>query len=374
MSDLGARIRFVLSRFLLILLGLALALAVAEGALRLVPLPNYFTFSRLLVSQWQPDDELLLRLKPDLDLRIYGHPEFSYTVRTNASGLRDEPFVGAFDVAAIGDSFTFGFGVEEHECWPSRLEAISGARVANLGWAGWSSYVYPATARRYAVPLQAQVWLWLFFVNDLPESAGAEEFVRSGETDFLAWAAEGGADFANPPFPYNLRVVQSLASLLSPGLGFPTGAGDRVYDHGTLRMHADLYAWEMSDPGRQEVQRGWQLTEAALRETQDLAQEHGATLVVVFVPSREHVYWPFLQAIMSDVDVQQLDDVEARLAGICARSGIAYLDLLPGLRAHTADGSLLYFAVDGHWNAAGHDVAAHLIYDYLQAGQLGLPR
>ena len=124
--SLRSRLRFVISRIMLILFGIATGLAVAELMLRLFPVPNRFTLTRLLEQQWETDGELLLRLKPNLDMRIYGHPEFSYTVRTNADGLRDEPFEGPFDIAAIGDSFTFGFGVEEAECWPTRLQAIGG--------------------------------------------------------------------------------------------------------------------------------------------------------------------------------------------------------------------------------------------------------
>ena len=195
------RLRFVLGRAGLILLGILFAFLLVEGMLRVVSLPNRFTYTRRLISQWEPDDELLLHLKPDLDLRVYGHPEFTYTVRTNGDGLRDEPFAGTFDVAAIGDSFTFGFGVEEPDCWPARLQAISGLRVANLGWAGWSSHVYPVAVRRYAIPLEARVWLWAFFVNDLAESAGAEEFLRSGETDFMAWAVGQGGTGGCSPLP-----------------------------------------------------------------------------------------------------------------------------------------------------------------------------
>lgn len=128
---------------LLILIGFVVALPLAEGALQVLPIPNRFTLQQLLEQQWEADQELLLKLKPDLNMRIYGHPDFDYTVRTNSEGLREEPLVGDFDIAAIGDSFTFGFGVEEDQSWPSQLETFADNRVVNLGWAGWNSYVYP---------------------------------------------------------------------------------------------------------------------------------------------------------------------------------------------------------------------------------------
>ena len=357
---------FVISRALLIILGMLFALLVVEIGLRIVPIPNRFTLMERLERQWESDDELLMRLKPNLDMRVYGHPEFSYRVRTNPDGLRDEPFEGDFDIAAIGDSFTFGFGVEEAESWPARLEARSGARVANLGWAGWNSYVYPAAIRRYAVPLQTHIWLWAFFGNDLPESAGAEAFLASEKTDYKGWVEESN----RLTFPLNLRVFQLAAALINPELFLLSDSGDRIFEDGELRMRAGRYAWDVSDPNHPEVQRGWELTEAALIEAQGLAAQHDATLVVVFVPCREHVYWPYIKGLMKDVDIQQLDDVEARLRAFCEAHGIAYLNLLPGFQSQAMKGEILYFPADGHWNVAGHELASQIIYDMLLREEL----
>lgn len=38
---------------------------------------------------------------------------------------------------------------------------------------------------------------------------------------------------------------------------------------------------------------------------------------------------------------------------------------LPGFRAPALEGQMLYFPADGHWNAAGHALAAQLIHDKL---------
>ncbi len=357
---------FVISRTLSIILGVLFALIAVEIMLRIVPIPNRFALMERLEQQWESDDELLMCLKPNLDMRVHGHPEFSYSVRTNADGLRDEPFEGAFDIATIGDSFTFGFGVEEAESWPARLEARSGARVANMGWAGWNSYVYPVAIKRYAIPLHTHVWLWAFFGNDLPESAGAEAFLASGETDYKRWVEES----RRLPFPFNLRVFQLAAALVDPQLFLLPDSGDRVFDNDELRMRAGRYAWEVTDPNRPEVRRGWELTEAALIEAQDLAAQCNATLVVIFVPCREHVYWPYIKGLMKDVDIQQLDDVEARLHAFCEAHGITYLNLLPGFQSQAMKGEMLYFPADGHWNGEGHELASQFIYDMLLREEL----
>lgn len=359
--------RLVISRVMFILFGILLAFAFLEIALRIIPVPNRFTLTQKLEELWEPDPELLLSLKPNQNSHITGHPEFSFTVQTNDDGLRDEPFEGTFDIAAIGDSFTFGFGVEMDESWPSRLEVISGKRVANLGWAGWSSHVYPIAIRRYAIPLQTNLWIWAFFGNDLPESVGAESFLSSGETNYLEWTPDGVAAGNELPFPWSLRTFQLLAALINTELFLLPDSGDGVYDDGEMKMRYGLYAWEMTDPAKQEVVRGWELTKDALLEALDLSAEHDASLVVVFIPNREHVYWPYLKSVMTDVGVAQLDNVERQLKDFCVEHGIYYINLLPPFQEKAVEGEMLYYPNDGHWNVAGHDFAATIISNYLSS-------
>jgi len=362
-----ARLDFILTRSVLILGGLLAGLVAVELGLRVFPIPNRFVLLEQLSELWESDPEVLLHLRPNLDLQISGHPEFRFHVVTNAEGLRDDPMTEVQRIVAIGDSFTFGFGVEADEAWPERLGHLSGVEVANLGWAGWNSYVYPATIRRHAVPLRAQVWLWAFFVNDLAESAGAEQFIRSGNQDFKEWAMETGMAGDSLSFPLNMRTGQLIAALLNPDLFLLPDSGSGVLDTGTFRIRYSQYPWDMADASDPHVQRGWELTEAALLEARALAAENQALLVVVFVPSREHVYWPYLQAVMQGVKGEQLDSAEARLGQLCRTAHIAYVNLLPGFREQALGGQILYFPNDGHWNTRGHDLAAQLIYADLQA-------
>ena len=370
--SLGSRLGYVLARSGLILAGLLLGLATVELVLRIVPVPNRFVLLEQLSGMWKSDPELLLHLRPNLSLAITGHPEFRFRVVTNADGLRDGPLNEA-KIVAIGDSFTFGFGVEAEEAWPERIADLSGLEVANLGWAGWNSFAYPIAIRRHAVPLRADVWLWTFFVNDLQESAGAEAFVRSGNQDFKNWAMESGMGGGSLNFPLNTRTGQLVAALLNPDLFLLPDSGSGILDNGTIRIRYSQYAWKMTDPSDPIVQRGWELTEAAMNEARFLASSEGVELIVVFIPTREHVYWPYLEPVMEGVTSDQLDQVEARLNEMCSKSDIAYINLLPGFRERALAGEVLYFPNDGHWNAKGHALAAQLIYANLSARSL-LPR
>jgi hypothetical protein len=87
--------------------------------------------------------------------------EFSYTVQTNSLGFRDREFAlrkaVKTRIIAIGDSFTFGHGVNVNQAWPKLLEARLRAagydlEIANLGRPGNSPRGY-ATVAEKAIPL-----------------------------------------------------------------------------------------------------------------------------------------------------------------------------------------------------------------------------
>jgi hypothetical protein len=118
-----------------------------------------------------------------------------------------------------------------------------------------------------------------------------------------------------------------------------------------------------------------------------------ARFLVVYVPSKEHVYLPFvhevesLTSIFEDVPTlaldgagylqftrqpataeraqQHLDDQARLLAAFAADQGIPFLDLTATFQAEAGAGKELYLPFDTHWNQQGHDLAAKAIAAYL---------
>ena len=96
------------------------------------------------------DGDLGWRNSPHLTGRVVGpslrFPMFEYGVRINADGFRgralpDDAGTGAMRVVVLGDSFPWGWGVEEEEAYPQVLEGLlgPGAKVYNLGVPGYST-------------------------------------------------------------------------------------------------------------------------------------------------------------------------------------------------------------------------------------------
>ncbi|MCK6516022.1 GDSL-type esterase/lipase family protein [Myxococcota bacterium] len=80
-------------------------------------------------------------LRPSLAPRALPFPErgTTFTVRTNRLGYRGpDPVEGAW--ICLGDSTTFGWGVEEDEAWPARLSLALGRPVSNGGVPGYTSH------------------------------------------------------------------------------------------------------------------------------------------------------------------------------------------------------------------------------------------
>jgi lysophospholipase L1-like esterase len=89
--------------------------------------------------------------------RHFQTPEFAFTTTTNSLGFRDREFseekTARTRIVALGDSFTYGWGVEAEQSWPRMLEQrlrSSGldVEVLNLGQPGASPRTYAEIAEK----------------------------------------------------------------------------------------------------------------------------------------------------------------------------------------------------------------------------------
>ena len=95
------------------------------------------------------DPDLVLVRKPGMDGYTWGDGRW-IACHINALGLRGDELPATRDphelrVLCVGDSFTFGGGVETQDAWPAQLQALlgppetSGVRVLNGGANGWDT-------------------------------------------------------------------------------------------------------------------------------------------------------------------------------------------------------------------------------------------
>jgi lysophospholipase L1-like esterase len=132
---------YLVQRVLLVCTPLALGVCAAEFYASTTEAGN----AALFVA----DNDLYVARKPGTHGYTFGDARW-IPVYINHAGMRDEDLPNPRDskerwVLCIGDSFTFGGGVETHEAWPQQTQQIVGdpatsrVRVLNAGANGWDT-------------------------------------------------------------------------------------------------------------------------------------------------------------------------------------------------------------------------------------------
>ncbi len=221
-------------------------------------------------------------------------PVWPPTQRTNGDGLRDRHHTvatppGLRRVVCLGDSVTYGYGIEPENAFPQVLERLyvaQGGRVEvfNAAAPGWSTrqarIAYRALLRKY----RAERVVLGVCLNDIPELQN--NLARTPE-----WLA-------------GVFTRSALVRRLVNAVGREIGSVRELFDR----------------PQASVVQAGFaRLFEEVRRLRSELAQD-GSTLTVAVFPFRFQVQ-PGAPA----------PSVQARLGAFAQAEGLAFLDLLPPL-------------------------------------------
>ena len=156
-------------RFAAVLLSILLTVAVLDRAIAFFDL----TYTP---ARGHPNEE-----------RRIEHAEFSVDVRLNALGFRERRLPspkppGVLRVIALGDSFTQGYGVAEHDAWPRRLEAVLDARdggrheVVNLGVPGANPRDYVGHLQDPGLAYEPDMVIVTVMANDVQDRWVQREF------------------------------------------------------------------------------------------------------------------------------------------------------------------------------------------------------
>lgn len=324
-------------------------------------------------------------------------------VQVNSSGLRDrespvDKAAEVYRIAVLGDSYSEAMQVaQERAYWallPKELAACgfaSGKRIEaiNFGVSGYGTaqeYLMLETrAARYRPDL---VLLQFTNGNDvknnsfaLEEEKGRPFFKRGPGGELVldrAFAASrafrdrtSGVHELLRKLADHSRVVQLARAVKERGI-LPRAAAAP-----NAGVEAGLDVAPLAPPRDGRWSEAWDITEALIARTGTLSASLGSRFLVVTVPFAIQVHPdPALRsAVRKRLDVPDLFYPEHRLAEFGKRSGISVVALAPDMQRHAqATGTFLHGFKGarlgfGHWNEAGHELAAKLIARYLCARQ-----
>ncbi|MBM3503720.1 MAG: hypothetical protein FJX65_07565 [Alphaproteobacteria bacterium] len=373
----------------LVLVGLFLALLAAEGlaylALLLRPTGNplaYATREADLNFYLASDGWNFYAIKPNHRQR-FRRDEFSTTVRLNNLGFReDEDYRGQpIDVGFVGDSFTFGHGVDAGERYSDLVRrSLGNKNVSAFAYANGHAppqYYLFLKANPHLVPRRLIIGLfpWNDLAGDIadfdlitdPTGALAQirsKGIRVREDGFLTSA---GSDLRPEPWwrralrDFHVGRVLLLAHYrlttpdwrpLERSSATPAAAATKepdAVDRGTLDEHARI---------------ALEYTERLV----DLVRAAHGEVIVFYIPVSYVVGdYPYFCQTISGYDaatciaLQRQNVLGEELARWAANRCLTLVDPVAPFREIERGGRQLYFAKDGHWTRRGHRAAADLV-------------
>jgi hypothetical protein len=363
---------------ILIFISTTVALVIGEVGLRLWGFQPGNAYERLINHN---DSFLGYRMIPGSHEDIKG-PGGVYSVDIiplgfdEEIGFRDDGITEPVYSIFLGDSFVWGYGVSLADSVSEQFERLSGRDSVNLGMtAGTSPIQYSRLFSEYGSELGPEFAFIGFFIgNDFGDSVHFANWILSGKTiSYPAWMTAQKKGYSTRNWNIQLRLFlyshSSLFRFISDRIDFGSNVSrsdvdDNIFHVKTnflnLRLDKGQLLAEWTEAGPEQLK----LTQEALEQIQLFGEQRNIEVVVFIIPTKEMVY----QILLPELEDREIADVRySSLLEILSELEITSIDLLPIFQEAASDGEQLYFEIDGHWNARGHQLAAVSIYDFIHS-------
>jgi lysophospholipase L1-like esterase len=385
-SVAGIRIRAahldtpLLVLILLILLRLALSIRIKEFILLLGALLFAAGIVEATLRIWDPPIARprlvqIHKASPLLDWELVpgasGTGRLGEWYRINHAGMRDDkdyPLdkkASGFRIAVVGDSFTFGSGVELEATFPKQMEKLLllkkiPAEVLNFGVIGYNMWQYNVVLEKKALPYHPDLVVLCLFQDDLGASnppyhdpsewRGTNPFEEQESSGIIAHFALGNLlRKANALFEYQYRYRR--------GQSYVKDIEARKRWWGPANPTDMNYRIMSGKAG----EKTYSAFERAFARFVKGATEAGAAVLTVMIPDAVQLHDPAMQTVNRIVE------------RMCASLGVPFLDVTPMLEADGDPASLYLFPIDAHNSPKGLRIIAQAIVDQLFESKLVNP-
>jgi lysophospholipase L1-like esterase len=286
-------------------------------------------------------------------------------VTTNSLGFRGPEIAlpkpsGRFRIVAIGDSVTFGWGVNDSETFCSQLEQLLHRRfpawdldVVNLAVGGYDTRQEVTLLRRNVSRLQPDLVLVGFYSNDVPEALGDKESAGPAGTQVAGADGQAQRVLHLNPAPSSWLDAQMRASRAIYTVGRLVKRLTHRGEWGRSGFSVELDLLEGRDSA--ELNTAWGRVAEQLDDLRSTATSHGFSVGIVVLPPREQVMGVYPNA-----------HYQSRLRTIADQLGFPVIDSLPALAKANVNIDALFIPYDrNHPSAAGHRVLAQTIIEHL---------
>jgi hypothetical protein len=336
-----------------------LALLLAEVGLRVTG--HRMVFPQMFVE----DPHTVYRLKPNMRVRTINEGFFNYEYTVNSQSLR-----AAADVVVpkaherprilfVGNSFTFGVGVDDSATYPARVDARldrwcdAPVETVNAGVGGFDNSHTLSFLQYYGWRLDPDVVVLGFLTGD-PEANlrnGLHRLIDGRLEEIPASERPGwGLIRAHRHVPGYTWLVQHSTLFNWIRLGIGTLVTRRAESREAARSRAP--GADDEGAGQWEL-KPWQLTAAIFERVRAQADSHGAHLVVAIIPHGGTLEEYYANARAVAVD---------RMLEICGQQGLVCVDVSESIRrSHPTASPFSFYLREGHFNATGYDLVADAV-------------
>jgi hypothetical protein len=275
----------------------------------------------------RPDPTLGWTLQTELSRRVIEVDQLShrvvldYEVHSTALGTRGRDPVGLNTqetIAVVGDSFTFGVGVDDSDTFCAKLQAMrpAGREVVNYGVAGYGLGQMLLRLVNEAMALKPRVVVVAIIEDDIERTA-------------CVWSVNG---YPRPQMRVDCGRLM-VASERLPGpveFGRPLPERGWILGHKACEVVDELRARISGDPSR-----SWRLGEAVLKEALQAIRAGGARPILALLSGHGGAYTPVMAALR-------------KLNGFEIVDASAMLN----------DDPSAFLPIDGHPSRRGHEIIA----------------
>jgi lysophospholipase L1-like esterase len=292
-------------------------------------------------------------------------------------GLRESRPIDGAQIAALGDSFTFGWGMNEEQTWVRQLERRLGQRVVNLGVHDGSprqqlellKYMLEQQGER--LPLKQVVWL-LYEGNDLEDSYAADApapqrppwqrgfapllhglFSSLKDNMVVEQFRRGRVQLAGAANQLANRHLQVDGVPLDVPLYRSAQLGSALFLSTFIERGAQPQRYVLRHENRP-------LLDKTFEEMAQLAKARGFRVVVAMAPTAARLHGHYFEDFPPLSERPYFIDYVGTLA---QKHGMPFLNLLD-LFAERAAVEFLHQRDDDHWNEKGHALATEMIARY----------
>jgi hypothetical protein len=354
--------------------------------------PNFKT-----EGMWDPADPRMAN--PGNETRPTGRSDaFLYKFQTDEMGFPNDEakWRDHYDIVIAGDSFTLPTAPKT---WIDSLRDQTSLSILTLGAPSWGPLNYSEAIKQFGLDKKPKWVIMMYFEgNDL---FNTEEYLQRQATG-MSWKEY---DFSHSTLWDQLimpHMIQYWVQKIFPNLNatpphyrYPVTASTEaglipmvLKDFQLLPMSADYDTMAKSDE--------FAAIKHAVVDINQRVAAQGGHFLLVYVPSKEHVYW---SRIWDPVDVNNIlertvtvklsegdhghfvwepkylsfdafnknhNAQEMLLTDFARDNGIGFLNLTPIFWQNGIQHGELYNYADPHWNQAGNDLAAQTTVDYLK--------